>query len=80
MNAIDRKLFPGCWFLEHRAKPDGNFALLSRDNDDEVMRLRYDYQAERLKVGQTVRLYRPDGTVAAEKTLDNAPAPATLPG
>lgn len=73
MTAADRKLFPGQWFLERQDAPGATWKMLSRDNDDAVMKIRYEYTVENLKLGQSVRLLDPQGEIICQKTVDKPP-------
>jgi len=68
MTKHDAKLHPGEYFLERREKPDGNWELSSRDNDLDVMRIRFGYWKEQSTPGQGVRLFAPDCSLVEEYT------------
>ena len=68
-----RKLYPYCWFLERQDSPESKWEIVSRDNDEDVMRTRYQYSDEQLKPGQGVRLISPDGTIPVQRQLDKQP-------
>lgn len=61
--------FPSHYFLETRESPTQSWQFSSRDNDLDVMKVRFEYHAERLtKPGQSVKLTDAAGNVILEKT------------
>jgi len=66
MTKHDSKLHPGEYFLERREKPDGQWELSSRDNDLDVMRIRFAYWKDHCKPGQGVRLFAPDCSIVED--------------
>lgn len=59
--------WPECFFIELREGSNSPWTAFSRDNDEVVMRTRYDYQAEMLKPGGGVRMLDDTGTILHEK-------------
>ena len=82
MTKTDQALYPGEFFLERRDSDTSNWEVLSRDDDQAVMRLRFSYAVEKLKPGQAVKLLGPDMRVLAQwpapKEFDTPVEAATL--
>lgn len=58
------------WVIERRGSPTGVWRLMYRDDDEAVMRSRWDYTSERLAPGQSLRLIDPLRKIVLEKTVD----------
>lgn len=61
------ELHPGEYFLEFRLG-SGSWSALSRDNDLDVMKIRFAYQVDTLGTGNSVRLVDWHGKVLMEKS------------
>lgn len=59
------ELYPGEYFLEYRLG-SGSWSALSRDNDLDVMKIRFAYQVDTLGTGNSVRLVDWRGKVLKE--------------
>lgn len=66
MTKHDAKLHPGEFFLERQVKPDGEWEFVCRDNDEVVMRTRFEYWCSLAKLHTGVRLYDPNVVLVEE--------------
>ena len=62
-------LYPGEYFILKREKGRESWDILFRDDSKSTMTMRYHYQVEKLRPGESVRYEDPTGKVIAEAVL-----------